>query len=189
MTMQHPEPPVGSPPPSGPRPPTTGPGEVLFEGVCNHTVALGGYLKWFLVCVLGGAVAYGLAFVPQVASYPLWVLGFVGVPGMLWEFLKHKTTRYRVTDRRVEFERGVFAKQVDSVELWRVLDVRYGQSLFDRVLGNGKITLTGIDRSHPDFVLYGLPHHRRLFEQLRDAVQASRQVGRPLEFIGDFERR
>ena len=160
------------------------PVETLYEGVCRHTASLGGYLKWAFASIAGGGLAWGLSQVEALAGWPLWVLGLVGIPGMLWTFLVHVTTRYKVNTQRVEFERGVFSKTVDSLELWRVLDVRYKQTLLDRVLGNAKIILIGTDQTDPEMVMHGLPNHRKLFEQLRDAVQCARRAGRPMELVG-----
>lgn len=160
--------------------------EILFEGVARHSASLGGYLKWFMACAAGGAGAYGLYQVPFFAELPVpwWVLGLVGIPGMIFVFLRHVTTRYKITLRRVEYERGIVSKNVESLELWRVLDVRYNQSLVDRIFGNAKITLVGTDQSDPELVMHGLPKHRQLFEQLRDAVQAARHTSRPMELVG-----
>ncbi|MCA9698301.1 MAG: PH domain-containing protein, partial [Myxococcales bacterium] len=47
----------------------------------------------------------------------------------------------------VETEHGVLSKTVDSLELWRVLDVKYNQSLIDRIFDNGRITLVSTDQS------------------------------------------
>src|SRR5690606_28546121 len=112
------------------------------------------------------------------------LLGLVGLPGLCWTFLRHITTRFKITLRRVELEHGVLSKDVDSLELWRVLDVRYKQSLLDRILGNAKVILIGTDKTHPELVLYGLPRHRQLFEQIREAVQAARHTSRPMELVG-----
>jgi hypothetical protein len=161
--------------------------EPLYEGVCKHTASLGGYLKWAFVSIVGGAIGWALGGVELFVGWPLWVLGLAGLPGMLWTFLKHVTTRYKVNTQRVEFERGVLSKTVDSLELWRVLDVRYKQTILDRILGNAAIVLIGTDQTDPEMVLYGLPNHRQLFERLRDAVQVARRSGRPMELVGGQE--
>lgn len=161
-----------------------GSGEVLFDGVRNHTASLGGYLWWMFVASVVTGAGFGLTLIPALSGWPLYLLGLVGLPGLLWVWLEHRTTRYRITARRVEYERGVFTRQVDSLELWRVLDVRYKQTLLDRLLGNGTITLVGTDQTHPELALHGLPNHRRLFDQIRDAVQAARFGNRPMEVVG-----
>lgn len=158
--------------------------DVLYRGVRKHSASISGYLKWVLVSAVGSTLGVLLGKVEFFAQFPLWVLGFVGVPGIFIVWLRHMTTKYTVSLRRVETEHGIVAKSVDSLELWRVLDVRYDQSLFDRMTGNATITLVGTDQSDPELRLHGLPDHRALFEKLRDAVQAARQGNRPMELVG-----
>lgn len=156
---------------------------VLYEGPARHSVRLGSYLKWVMVCGLGGLGAWGLGHIAALESYPRWVMAFIGVPGLAWTYLVHTTTRFKITTRRVEMERGVLAKDLKSLELWRVLDVGFRQSLVDRFFGNARISLVGTDQSDPELVLHGMPEPRKLFERLRDAVQEARHAGRPMEMV------
>lgn len=169
------QPPVGSQPP--------GPEEVFYEGIAKHSANIGTYLLWVCVCIVGGALAYGLMQLPALESVKgkLWPLALIGTPMLLWAYLKHISTRYKISRRRVEFQSGVITRRLDSLELWRVLDVRYEQSVLDRIFDNAKITLIGTDQTHPSLTLYGLPGHRALFEKLRDAVQFARSHNRPME--------
>ena len=48
---------------------------------------------------------------------------------------------------------------------------------------NGRIKPIDTDQTNPELLLHGLPNHRVLFEQLRDAVQAARQTNRPMELV------
>lgn len=177
-----------SPNPAQARPPvgsTAGPhDDVLYEDVAKHSVSIPDYIKWVLVSVAGSTAAVFLAKIQFFGEWPLWVLGLLGLPGMLVVYLRHVTTRFKITLRRVETEEGIVSKQVNSLELWRVLDVKYSQSLFDRLTGNGRVVLESTDKSDPRLTLHGLPHHRKVFEQLRDAVQLARQTGRPMELVG-----
>jgi uncharacterized membrane protein YdbT with pleckstrin-like domain len=146
-------------------------------------VVLGSYLKWGLVTVaatVGGVLAMRQ---PELAGHPLWLAGLLGLPGICWTYLRHATTRYKVSRVRIEVERGVLQRHVESLELWRVLDVTYRQSILDRLLGDGRVVLVGTDRSNPELVLHGLPQSRRLFEELRDAVAAARLASRPVELV------
>lgn len=167
------QPPVGSSP--------QGPDEVYFEGIAKHSANIGTYLMWVFVCVLGGAIGYGLLQIEALKDKPMWLLALIGTPMLLWSYLRHISTRYKISRRRVEFQSGVITRRLDSLELWRVLDVRYEQSVLDRIFDNAKITLIGTDQTHPSLLLYGLPGHRALFEKLRDAVQFARTSNRPME--------
>lgn len=160
--------------------------DVLFRGTARHSAELTSYLKWVLVSVLGGVAAYflkDLAFIKD-NGIPVWVLVLIGLPGILWTYLKVVTTKYTIDRRRVELEEGVITRRVDSLELWRVLDVQYEQSLLDRLTGNAKIRLMGTDQSHPTLELHGMPAHRALFNELREAVQTARHSNRPMELVG-----
>lgn len=171
--------------PQSPSTPTAPPSELIYEGVAQHSVSIPAYLKWVLVSVAGVVAGVLLGKIQFFSSYPLYLLGLVGLPGMLVVFLQHMTTRYKITLRRVETERGIISKRVESLELWRVLDVRYTQSIVDRLTGNGRVILESTDKSDPKLELHGLPHHRKVFEQLREAVQAARHTSRPMELVGD----
>lgn len=162
-----------------------GSGEKLFEGTASHSASLDRYAKWTLATIAGGALAIGINTMDWgVPGWGLALLWLVGVPGMLWTYLTVISTKYKVSARRIETEDGVLAKKVETLELWRVLDVEYSQSVLDRILKNGRIKLISTDQTNPELLLHGLPNHRQLFEQLRDAVQAARQTNRPMELVG-----
>jgi hypothetical protein len=161
-----------------------GSGVVLYEGIARHSSRLAGYLKWSAVSVGAGALA--IAVNQMDWGVPGWMLGLgwlAGIPGIAWTYLVNTSSKYKVTGRRVETEHGVLAKKVDTLELWRVLDVEYTQSLVDRLFNNGRIKLISTDQTNPELILHGLPNHRQLFEQLRDAVQDARQTNRPMELV------
>lgn len=186
MQQQPPQQPQGQQQQAAPAQPQAAPGgEVtLYEGVRKHSASWWDYTKWVLVIAFGSTAGAFLTKIEFFSQWPLWLLGVIGIPGIFYAYLKHITTKYKVTSRRVEWERGVISKDVDSLELWRVLDVRYNQNMMDRILGNATITLVGTDQSDPELHIHGLPNHRKLFENLRDAIQAARTRGRPMEFVG-----
>jgi membrane protein YdbS with pleckstrin-like domain len=161
-----------------------GSGEILFEGTAAHSASLLRYGKWTLVSIVAGALAIGINSMDWgLPGWGLALLWLAGVPGLLWTYLTVISTKYKVSQRRIETEEGVLAKKVETLELWRVLDVEYSQSLLDRMLKNGRVKLISTDQTNPQLLLHGLPNHRQLFEQLRDAVQSARQTNRPMELV------
>lgn len=161
-----------------------GGGEVLFQGIAKHSASMAGYLKWSFVTIAGGALGIFLNVMDW--GIPGWILGLlwlVGLPGIAWTYLQTITHKFKITRRRVETEHGIIAKKVDSLELWRVLDVQYEQSLIDRMFDIAKIKLIGTDQTDPVLTLHGIPGHRKLFETLRDAVQDARHTNRPMELV------
>jgi hypothetical protein len=86
--------------------------------------------------------------------------------------------RYRITNYRIDFERGILGKKIDTLELWHVEDIRFDQSFLDRLLGVGNLTVVSSDETTPQLQMHGLPNPRPLFETLKQRVIAvKRQRG------------
>lgn len=81
----------------------------------------------------------------------------------------------RVSTTNVETEYGIFSKKIDVLELWRCRDVRYRQSLMDRILGIAHIQIFTDDVTTPNLEVVGLPASRELFEKIRDSIEIQRQ--------------
>jgi membrane protein YdbS with pleckstrin-like domain len=100
------------------------------------------------------------------------------VVGLVWILvleLRRKGTRYKVTGRTIDLESGIFSKQIDTVQLWRVQDIDFCQSFIDRIFGIATIHMTTTDRSTPELNMRGLPASREVFEKLKDAADLARQ--------------
>lgn len=108
--------------------------------------------------------------------YPLfWALAIIPFAVLV---LYTRSIRYRISNYRIDFERGVFSKSIDTLELWHVNDVRFHQSLVDRIFNVGDITIESDDRSTPRLNLNGVPNPRPLFESLKQRIIAvKRQRG------------
>jgi uncharacterized membrane protein YdbT with pleckstrin-like domain len=89
-----------------------------------------------------------------------------------------RTIRYRISNYRIDYEKGLLGKKIETLELWHVDDIEFEQSFFDRVMGVGKITVFSNDKTTPKLELKGLPNPRPLFESLKQRVIAvKRQRG------------
>ena len=138
----------------------TGPEVVLFEGHPLHGAYFGTYLFLGLLSLV-----------------------LVGLPFLLWRILQTRAERYRITSRRIQKQTGVLSHHVESLELWRVRDVGYEASLWERMLGFGRILVDSTDLSSPRLVLRGLPESKTLFQTLLDATEESRRKGRTATLV------
>ena len=64
-----------------------------------------------------------------------------------------------------------------------VRDVRYEQSLFDRILGIAHIEIFTADVTTPQLNIPGLPASRQLFEKIRDSIEIQRQARNVVGFV------
>lgn len=157
----------------------------LFQGRAAHASRLGTHLLcdtmivaaivlWVLAVKAGHRHDAGAAAVENVLAI---VLVAAAVIGHVVAVVKVASVRYRITDARIEIERGLLSRKIDNLELFRVKDLRFRQGLLQRMMGLGSIELDSSDVSDSGTeTLEGLPGARGLFDQLRDAVDAARRA-------------
>jgi membrane protein YdbS with pleckstrin-like domain len=175
--------------PSGaPAAPSTTPGvhqppdhdEIIYYQ--GSPLVRGGLVKLFEF----GFIGLLLIVIPIAAwvfkhTFPLIVNAIMVVVGLLVFLvpaLRTKTIRYRITNYRIDYERGLLARNIDTLELWHVEDLHFHQSLLGRLLNVGSIIVTSRDETLPKLELHGLPNPRPLYETLKQRVIAvKRQQG------------
>jgi membrane protein YdbS with pleckstrin-like domain len=156
--------------------------EVYYEGSPMIRGALGKIFLWALVGILLLATPIGFKMLSHDHEWPIWwitvaavVLGliFLCIPVLIV-----KSVRYRISNYRIDYERGIFGKRIDTLELWHVEDIRFHQSFADRLLGVGNLTVISHDDTTPRLEMTGIPNPRPLFETLKQRVIAvKRQRG------------
>ena len=152
--------------------------KTLYDGAPSWRVYLGLYVWGSLGAALVLAVSVWLGW-PRVTSTGKALLLLLPLAATAIYFavltFYRRSIRFRVTTTNIEVERGVLAKRIDVVELWRCRDVRYKQTLVDRLLGIAHIEIFSADATTPVIEMIGLPASRKLFEQLRDCIEIQRQ--------------
>ena len=140
---------------------------VYFEG----SPALRGAWGLMLLCiVLGvGIVAGAVALRPQGWWVP-WAGLALATAVAAAPVLLVRSVRYRVSNYRIDYERGVFSKDIDTLELWHVEDIAFHQSLSDRILRIGTITVVSHDETTPRLLLRALPNPRPVFDTLKQRI-------------------
>jgi uncharacterized membrane protein YdbT with pleckstrin-like domain len=89
---------------------------------------------------------------------------------LAWHLFVLKSHHYRITNQRIVIESGVFSKHIEEIDIRTVADLEFRQSLFERILAIGDITLISSDRSAGRIRLQGLARPRELRELVRDAA-------------------
>ena len=75
---------------------------------------------------------------------------------------------YTVTNQRVTIESGLLAKAFSEIDLRYVDDSQFYQSLGQRMLGIGNVTLISSDKSTPTYVLRSIADPRSVRELIRE---------------------
>jgi membrane protein YdbS with pleckstrin-like domain len=174
------------PPVAKPAPPTAGASsaapaaaeEELWSGhpsqVLNATI----YLFWGMVLIVTILALFILSVFTESTSWALLILGAVTLIALVncaVASIHLHAVAYVVTTQRVRVVSGIFSKDIQEVELFRVKDTMAHQSFFLRLFGLGTITILSGDERHPRIVLSGVPQPIELRERLRQEVMNLRQ--------------
>ena len=154
--------------------------EIYFQG----SPLLRGEVGRLVLFALLGALCIAGPFLYRVIfdrPVPWWayLIGLLlGLLLLLIPWFLIKSIRYRISNYRIDFERGILSRSIDTLELWHVEDISFHQSLLDRMLNVGTITIRSTDDSTPVLPLHGVPNPRPLFDSLKQRVIAvKRQRG------------
>jgi len=107
-------------------------------------------------------------------------LGLAGIVIILLsaKIARLKSTSYEVTCDRVEWERGIFSRKIDNLDMFRVIDLKLRRSLLDCILGIGTVELITTDKTDPQFTFEKIRRPRTLYDILKKAsLDADRRSG------------
>ena len=120
---------------------------VLCTGASRHDVAL-------------GAMALALLLTPLLL-YRWWYL---------------VRTRWTVTEKQLKSETGVFSRDVQYIELYRVVDYCEKQSFLHMLLGLKDVIIFSGDRTTPAHRIYGIPVGYEIIAPLKDLVEHQKRL-------------
>jgi uncharacterized membrane protein YdbT with pleckstrin-like domain len=113
-------------------------------------------------------------------SLVVWVwppgIGFVGVPVIygLCRSLKVGSQQFELTSERLLISSGFLSRTTESLELYRVKDMRIVEPLRLRLFGLENIELTTSDEICPVVLIDHIPSRLRLADKIRTQVEACR---------------
>ncbi|MGY1621896.1 PH domain-containing protein [Geodermatophilus sp. SYSU D00965] len=141
--------------------------------------------------VVGGA-SYGAALVPDGRQQGVVRLGIAGVAlALLLVFvlvpvLRWRTTHYVVTTHRLLFREGVLARHGRDIGLSRITDVSYRQTLWERLISSGTLTIESAGDGGPT-VLRQIPDSDGVQQLLNHMIEedADRRAQESAGYIRD----
>ena len=80
----------------------------------------------------------------------------IGIPLVIVPFLRWRTTHYVITTHRVMVRKGIVNKNGKDITLSKITDVSFSQTLLDRMLGSGTLSIESAGDS-PERDLRGDP--------------------------------
>ena len=111
------------------------------------------------------------------------VLSVAAIGIFLWRWLENLASKFEVTEERLVIRRGIIAKSVDEIELYRIKDVRINFSIINQIAGIGTISISSSDETtrDGDLVIRDVERAQARREELRRLVDTARQKRRVRE--------
>ncbi|MNC39115.1 Bacterial membrane flanked domain protein [compost metagenome] len=101
----------------------------------------------------------------------LWQGKPAGISDRLKGLIGLNTTRYTITSQRIMVKTGLIGKDLEEIELLRVNDFSVDQSIPDRLLGIGTLTVFSDDASSPQLLFRKIRKVLMVKDVLRKAVR------------------
>ena len=148
-------------------------------------------IVWFLLIV--GAASFGCAVVPAGRDQGVWrlvivaaalVLSLLVVAGPL---LRWRTTHYVITTHRLLWRHGVLSRTGRDIGLSRITDVSYRQTLWQRLIRSGTVTLETAGEGGPT-VLSAVPDSESVQQLVNQLVEedADRRARESAGYVGEY---
>jgi uncharacterized membrane protein YdbT with pleckstrin-like domain len=101
-----------------------------------------------------------------------------GLAIIAWKWFGNLATTYELTPDRLILHKGIVAKSIDEIELYRVKDVRIDFTIINQIADIGTITIASSDETTRDapLVIPDVPQARARREKLRELVDTARRA-------------
>src|SRR3954447_8579818 len=167
------------------------------EEVVRHLHPHWTTLFWPVVRLLliVGAASFGMAAIPAgrqqgilrmvvLAAALVLLLVLVVKPLLRW-----RTTHYVISTHRVLFREGVLARRGRDLGLARITDVSYTQTLWERIINSGTLSIESAGESGPT-VLRQIPDSDGVQQLLNYMVEedADRRAQESAGYLGEYYR-
>jgi hypothetical protein len=150
------------------------PEEELWQGGYSSKAMIGAWSLSGLISIAALTIAIWAQW-----SVLWWVFG-IGVPA-LWIFqavkllYRRMNIRYWLTTQRFIHEQGIFRRITDRIEIIDMDDIAFEQSLLERTVGVGTISISSSDHSHPELHMLGIDKVKEVAGMIDDARRSERR--------------
>jgi uncharacterized membrane protein YdbT with pleckstrin-like domain len=119
-----------------------------------------------------------------IVSFWQWPLVLVTL-GIAWlvYWVQSLSTTYQITTQRVMVEHGIFSKDKEGIELFRIDHFDLHKPLGMRLAGHCMLHLRSSDTSFPSVMLAGIPKLEQLADTLRECSLRERTRRRVTTFV------
>ncbi|MGY1635034.1 PH domain-containing protein [Geodermatophilus sp. SYSU D00742] len=166
--------------------------EEVVRHLHPHWLTISWPVVAFLLVV--GTASFGAALVPEGSRQGVVRMVVAGIALVLltWSvlvpLLRWRTTHYVITTHRLLFREGVLARRGRDIGLSRIADVSYRQTLWERLIGSGTLTIETVGDGGAT-VLRQIPDSDGVQQLLNHMIEedADRRVQESAAYVNGWE--
>ena len=128
-----------------------------------------------------GGIPFVDASLVRYARAALAVIAFMMWMAVFYRYALLASRSWVIKKDTIKSQYGIFAKKVDYIELYRVVDYQESQSFLQRLLGVKTVEILSTDRSDPSLLIFGIPSDMNLVETIRQNVEACKHENKIFE--------
>lgn len=129
-------------------------------------------LPWIVVCVAGllyGSMhgsTFGTCILSVSALMALW---------LTYRYLFMRRCRFILTSEVLVYDRGVFTRDADFIELYRVVDYREKHTFMQQLFGLKTVVIYSGDRTTPQLFIPGVCREADIIPVIRERVEYNKR--------------
>lgn len=104
-------------------------------------------------------------------EYVIWEGKPAGLTDRIKDKAKVNSTSYTLTNQRIIIKSGLIGKKVEEIELIKLKDIKLDQSIKDRLIGVGTLTIVSIDNTTPILHLVDIKDANAVKDLIRKAAK------------------
>lgn len=102
-----------------------------------------------------------------------------------YQYLYTITISWKITEEQLIYTRGVIARKVDYIELYRINDFSEYSSIIDRLFSLKNIRIVSTDQSTPELILKGINITEDVLTDLRKKIELRKEIRRIYEIANN----
>jgi uncharacterized membrane protein YdbT with pleckstrin-like domain len=141
--------------------------EILWKGKPSQLVNFNAYL-------LSGIVALAIII---FSFYQNWIflLIFLPIGYAFKKWLTVNSYNYELTSERMRVTTGIFTKNFEEIELYRIRDYSIIQPFFLRLFSLGNVLLKTSDKTMPELTIAAIKDFMEVKDKIRERVEILRK--------------
>lgn len=156
-----------------------GDSKVYYQGNVSKVLLLGPYAYGIFAFIMSLVLLFMLeGSRRELGYYAAGILILSWAAYFLTRYFQWKSRSFRITGERVESETGILSKSIVNIDMWRVRDIRFEQTIFEKLLGVGSVSFFTPEKPNAPLVIGPIKEARKLYDIMKEVqVTSDRKRG------------